>query len=213
VRGAELPDDPEAGLDRDPGAARRLVADARRKRLRLLARGGADEQVAPAADDPDAFRLELRRERDGVGVPVELDAHLPVRDVVLVVLLLGRSLLGRVGALPALLVRVPAVEPRLAAQAVLGERLAELAERGLGRVPCVGVEEDRGPVARDRDPPAELLAQLVSDLPLVQRAQQRSRPAAALDGRADPPVLGHAATLLTASRAGGGIGRRARLRA
>ena len=83
---------------------------------------------------------------------------------------------------------MPAVEGvgRLAALAV--DDGSHLAERLLGHLARIGVEEDARPVGADRDASAKGAAGLVFELVLVERALEPVS-GAELDG--DAPVLGH----------------------
>jgi hypothetical protein len=119
---------------------------------------------------------------------------------------------------------VPAVESRLGAHALLLEHVAEHVRRRVGGPARAGVAEDGPAVARDGDAPAELVAELALHLPLVQRGDDVTRRRVVGERDREAPVVGHGGILPTTGRrhrgynapvprAGGGIGRRARLRA
>jgi len=127
-----LPDELSARLD--------APVDAGSDGVRVLARGAADDQVAPLADRPVAVGLELLCERLCRVARAAVDPHLPWRVAVVELLLLPG--LGRRLVVPPLL----GLEPVLDAVRAAGERT-----RALGLGPRVRIDEDVVAVPGDRE--------------------------------------------------------------
>ena len=132
ILGPGLPDELAARLD--------LPVQAGREGVRILARGRADDQVAPMADRVVPLPFELLGEGGGGMARAAVDAHLPGGVTVLELLLFPR--LARRLVVPALFVVEPVLDP---------VRAADDRARPLRVRVCVRVDEDVVAVARDRE--------------------------------------------------------------
>ena len=107
----------------------------------------------------------------------------------------GRGRQRDVGGLPALLVGMPAADPRLAGHAVLGQQLTEDARclaRLLGRA---RIGEELARIGRHDDPIAQPLARLVGHLVLAQLVAQPLEHALGVEVPLHPPVVAHDGTV------------------
>ena len=188
-------------LDVDLGVRGRLRANAVGQLRRLILGRSADQEVPPAAVHLEALVLEPPREIERLAQRWQVHSNLPLvpagallRD--LVPPLLGRSLLvgfgkRHRGVLPRLLVRVPAGQPRVGAQALGRDQVARH-PLGLPRLLLRrGVEEHPRPVAGDDHPIAKALARLVVEVQRAQPLGERQPVLLILEVDLDPPFLGH----------------------
>ena len=179
----------------------RLRANAVGQLRRLILGRRADQQVPPAAMHLEALVLEPPGEIERLAQRWQVHSNLPLvpagallRD--LVPLLLGRSLLvgfgkRHGGVLPRLLIRMPAGQPRVRAQALGHDQVARH-PLGFPRLLLArGVEEHPRPVAGHDHPIAQALARLVVEVQRAQPLGERQPVLLVFEVDLDPPFLGH----------------------
>src|SRR5207302_5236144 len=184
VLGSRFPDELAARLD--------LTVQARRERVGVLLRGGADDEVVEAAHR--VVPLALERLRQGLRLVTRgaLDPDLP-RRVAAIELLLFPRLAGRL-VVPPLLVLEPVLDAgRMCGAAEAAQLGLDHAVGALGLRLRRGVDEDLVAVPRDCEPAllqlARELARLLVEIgaePVEQAAGMRL-----LDLDADAPVVCH----------------------